>query len=463
MIESIMYFGIGFLSATLIVVAAAPLIHTRAVRLTIRRLEDSIPQSMSEIQADKDALRADFAMSTRRLEMRVEQLKSKDASQFAALGQKGDAINRLKIEHEAQKVEIVALKTEVEALKERLAADKEVEVMEGRHRAGAVVSLVPRARPTVEPVMPMDFQQVPPLNDQPHEGDFGSLTPSKRPKAEEARSGGPARDPNARRDSSNHRIGMAQNESDLAPSTHLSPRVVSSRLPIGRRISRSAALFFIAGLIGVGATFAWQSQGDEANEMVRTWVASLASWASAPTTKWPPDTAADQPGSLPASQVSAQDTALPKTTPVTQEPTPPTTATSPELAKPLEDAVKRDLVGAQHSVEQLAGKQEQAQEQKMSLPASQTPEKFTPAPETRPTAVADWTLREVIDGAAVLQRPTGIRRVTRGDTVPGLGRVNSIVRWGNRWIVATTNGYCKSVLPNQPVEECKPYRATGVR
>ena len=27
-----------------------------------------------------------------------------------------------------------------------------------------------------------------------------------------------------------------------------------------------------------------------------------------------------------------------------------------------------------------------------------------------------------------------------GDTVPGVGRVYSIVRWGNRWIVAAANG-----------------------
>jgi len=28
----------------------------------------------------------------------------------------------------------------------------------------------------------------------------------------------------------------------------------------------------------------------------------------------------------------------------------------------------------------------------------------------------------------------------RGDTVPGVGRIDSIVRWGNRWIVATASG-----------------------
>ena len=77
MIEPIMYFGIGFLVATLLGLVVIPLVHGRAVRLTMRRLEAATPLSMAEIQADKDQLRAEFAMSTRRLEMSVEQLKTR--------------------------------------------------------------------------------------------------------------------------------------------------------------------------------------------------------------------------------------------------------------------------------------------------------------------------------------------------------------------------------------------------
>ncbi len=98
MIESIMYFGIGFLFAALSVLAVVPLVHGRAVRLTTRRLEGAAPSSRAEILAHKDLLRAEFAMSTRRLEMNVEQLKTKNATQLAELGKNGDAINRLKIE-----------------------------------------------------------------------------------------------------------------------------------------------------------------------------------------------------------------------------------------------------------------------------------------------------------------------------------------------------------------------------
>ena len=76
MIESVMYFGIGFLVATLLGLLFIPLVHNRAVRLTMKRLEASTPMSISEIRADKDQLRAEFAMSNRRIEMRIEKLQA---------------------------------------------------------------------------------------------------------------------------------------------------------------------------------------------------------------------------------------------------------------------------------------------------------------------------------------------------------------------------------------------------
>src|SRR6201987_6524101 len=98
MIEPIMYFGLGFLAATLIALIIMPFVHGRAERLTTRRLEAAIPVSMAEIQAEKDQLRAEFAMSTRRLEMSVDQLKRKTTSQLAEIGKKSEAVGRLKLE-----------------------------------------------------------------------------------------------------------------------------------------------------------------------------------------------------------------------------------------------------------------------------------------------------------------------------------------------------------------------------
>jgi chromosome segregation ATPase len=109
MIESIMYAGIGFLVASLLVIGVIPLVHGRAVRLTMKRLEAVTPMSMGEIQADKDQLRAEFAMSTRRLEMSVEQLKAKTTSQLAEIGKKSEAIGRLKLELGEKTAQLFAL------------------------------------------------------------------------------------------------------------------------------------------------------------------------------------------------------------------------------------------------------------------------------------------------------------------------------------------------------------------
>jgi hypothetical protein len=65
---------------------------------------------------------------------------------------------------------------------------------------------------------------------------------------------------------------------------------------------------------------------------------------------------------------------------------------------------------------------------------------MVPVAETRPTTIEGWTVLDVRGGTAVLEGPDGVRMATRGDTVPGIGRIDSIVRWGNRWIVATANG-----------------------
>ncbi len=125
MIEPAMYLGIGFLLASLFGLIFIPLVHARAVRLTVRRMEAATPLSMAEIQADKDQLRAEFAMSTRRLEMSVDQLKAKSTSQLAELGKKNDAINRLKMELGEKSATIFALEAREKALKEQMKATED--------------------------------------------------------------------------------------------------------------------------------------------------------------------------------------------------------------------------------------------------------------------------------------------------------------------------------------------------
>src|SRR3981081_2619661 len=125
MIEPIMYLAIGFLVSMLFGLMIVPLVHNRAVRLTTRRMEAATPLSMAEIQADKDQLRAEFAMSARRLEMSVDQLKNKTTSQLAELGQKSDAINRMKIALGEKNAAIFALEAREKGVKAQLHVTEE--------------------------------------------------------------------------------------------------------------------------------------------------------------------------------------------------------------------------------------------------------------------------------------------------------------------------------------------------
>lgn len=95
MIQSILFFALGFLCAGFLAVMVAPAFWRRALALTRRRLEVSTPLSMAEIQAGRDSLRAEFAMATRRLEMTVKSLRDKTAAQAVELERERIEIRRL--------------------------------------------------------------------------------------------------------------------------------------------------------------------------------------------------------------------------------------------------------------------------------------------------------------------------------------------------------------------------------
>ena len=95
MLEGILYFALGFLSAALLALMVSPAIWNRAVTLTRKRVENSVPLTLNEIQADKDQLRAEFAMSTRRLEMSVEELRERASQQVIEIARKRDDLAKL--------------------------------------------------------------------------------------------------------------------------------------------------------------------------------------------------------------------------------------------------------------------------------------------------------------------------------------------------------------------------------
>ena len=98
----------------------APAIWRRAVVLTRRRIEASVPLSLNEIQADKDRMRAEFAMSTRRLEMSVKSFKEKAAAQIIEINKNRDELRRLGEERTEKNEALTALEANAGELRNEL-------------------------------------------------------------------------------------------------------------------------------------------------------------------------------------------------------------------------------------------------------------------------------------------------------------------------------------------------------
>lgn len=81
-----MVFALGFLAASLCALLALPAVNARAARLARRRTEALLPLSVGEVAAEKDFLRAEFAVRQRRMERAVEAARSKRQADMAALG-----------------------------------------------------------------------------------------------------------------------------------------------------------------------------------------------------------------------------------------------------------------------------------------------------------------------------------------------------------------------------------------
>jgi hypothetical protein len=85
MIEYALLITLGFCIGGLIAFLLAPTLWHRAVRLTTKRLEATMPMSLSEIEADKDLLRASYAIRIRRLEAGLNKAREKSANQLVEI------------------------------------------------------------------------------------------------------------------------------------------------------------------------------------------------------------------------------------------------------------------------------------------------------------------------------------------------------------------------------------------
>ena len=119
-IENIMYFALGLLVAGLLALIIMPAVWRRAVRLTKKRIEAATPITMAEFRADKDQLRAEFALSTRRLEMNVEALRRRLSEQLRDINRKRSEVGAIKGERDTHLTQMRELEEREAELRRRI-------------------------------------------------------------------------------------------------------------------------------------------------------------------------------------------------------------------------------------------------------------------------------------------------------------------------------------------------------
>ena len=96
-----MMVALGLLAAVLGVIVIAPAYRRRVVRLTTDAIRQSIPITEAEIRADKDRMRAQFAIRVHKLEAENEQQRLMAARQLIEMNRKDARITEINTEMEA--------------------------------------------------------------------------------------------------------------------------------------------------------------------------------------------------------------------------------------------------------------------------------------------------------------------------------------------------------------------------
>jgi predicted nucleic acid-binding Zn-ribbon protein len=121
-IDHFMAFGFGFLLCGVLALIPIPYVHNRAVRLTEQKLDAASPISMHDIQNEKDMMRAEFAMTARRLETSIEELKNKTSAHLGDLAKKSNVIAKLKEALDEREKAIASLEANNDKLEGRTKA-----------------------------------------------------------------------------------------------------------------------------------------------------------------------------------------------------------------------------------------------------------------------------------------------------------------------------------------------------
>jgi chromosome segregation ATPase len=115
-IETIMLVALGFAVAALIALFLGRIAWVFALSLGKKHMQRSTPTTIAELQSDRDRLRAEYAMLSRRLELRMSELKSKLAEQMAEVSRNRNRIDHLISELRSRDKQLNERDTELQSL-----------------------------------------------------------------------------------------------------------------------------------------------------------------------------------------------------------------------------------------------------------------------------------------------------------------------------------------------------------
>ncbi len=120
MIQFVLLFGLGFLSAALLVMLIAPAIHRRIVRYTENRITATLPISPQEVRAQRDMARAVYAAENARTKQELVQEKDKAVALRLQYDKLADEARRLQSGHHDLQMQIADMDVEAADLRSRL-------------------------------------------------------------------------------------------------------------------------------------------------------------------------------------------------------------------------------------------------------------------------------------------------------------------------------------------------------
>lgn len=126
MIEAALYFALGALSVSLLLFVILPIVSGRARRLAIHELERQAPVSLSEITAQKDQMRARFAVELNRQEKRADQLQVESQQHHVNAEKWRIFAERVEQEFEKLKDDYASLKKKLGSAEVNLEKQKEI-------------------------------------------------------------------------------------------------------------------------------------------------------------------------------------------------------------------------------------------------------------------------------------------------------------------------------------------------